>query len=109
MTDMLGHHLNRTVMVSIPSVFDDQHPHSCTLTCVESAGLWLQSDDLANKLLHTRGDKSAVRFFFPFAQIAYLFEPIAAQVHKPASPRHEGPTEGDAGAAKTHGRKKQDR
>jgi hypothetical protein len=85
MTDMLGHHLNRTVMVSIPSVFNDQHPRACTLTGVETSGLWLQSDDLARKLLDASGDRSAVRFFFPFGQIAYLFEPIAAQDLKPAS------------------------
>jgi hypothetical protein len=74
MISTLGHHLNKTLLVSIPSMFENGDPRACTLTGIEPSGLWLESREWS-KLLPS-GDKRAVtHIFVPFAQIAYLLEP----------------------------------
>jgi hypothetical protein len=74
MVSALGHHLNKIVFVSIPSIFDDLEARACTLTGIEVSGLWLGSPDLVRILLHPDDKQASPSIFVPFAQIAYLLE-----------------------------------
>lgn len=73
----LGSYLNQTILVSIPSVFEDGRPRPFKLVGIELCGLWLASSELAVKLhLREKGgaSPSPVSALFPFAQIAYILE-----------------------------------
>jgi hypothetical protein len=83
----LSHHINKIILISIPSIFEDNHPRACTLVGIEVSGLWLESPDLAEKLLHPDDKRAAASIFVPFAQIAYLLEPAVEIHHKPAPDR----------------------
>jgi hypothetical protein len=50
MVDTLGRYLNKALLVSIPSIFGDDSPHTCALAGIESSGLWLESEELWKKL-----------------------------------------------------------
>jgi hypothetical protein len=66
-------YLNKTIFVSIPALFDDGACHAYTLLGVEVQGLWLQSEELAQRLASdsTEGHESFdPAVFVPFAQIA---------------------------------------
>ena len=73
MTPKLGHLLNKTILVSIPALFEDGACRPYKLLGVELHGLWLQSDDLSRRLL-TDDQQAFVAtspvVFVPFAQIA---------------------------------------
>ena len=47
----VARYLNKTVMVSIPALFDDRACRSFRLVGAELNGLWLQSDELIRILL----------------------------------------------------------
>lgn len=69
----LSRYVNLPVFVSIPALFDDGVARSFTLLGAESNGLWLQSDQLTDRLLGDDGrDLAAMApaVFVPFAQIA---------------------------------------
>jgi hypothetical protein len=73
MTVTLSRHLNKTVFVSIPALFEDGTCRPYRLLGAELHGLWLQSDELTQRLLS--GDQQALAslapvVFVPFAQIA---------------------------------------
>ncbi len=87
MISSLGHHLNKTVLVSIPPIFEDQ-PVTCTLAGIEAAGVWLVNKDLSKKLLHGDDDRTVVPIFIPFAQIAYLLEAAEVRDRERAHDRH---------------------
>jgi hypothetical protein len=66
-------HLNKTVFVSIPSLFADGVCRPYQLLGVELNGLWLQSEELTRRLLPREvGDHAtlAPAVFVPLAQIA---------------------------------------
>jgi hypothetical protein len=69
MVSALGHHLNETVLVSIPSIFDDFEHRACTLT-IEVSGLKVRISRGNYYIPMTSGP--ALLFFVPLAQIAYL-------------------------------------
>jgi hypothetical protein len=74
MTPKISQFFNRTVMVSIPALFDDGACRPFTLLGAELHGLWLQSDELTRRLLpgdqeHLAATATAA-VFVPFAQIA---------------------------------------
>jgi hypothetical protein len=74
MPPTLSRHLNRTLFVSIPGLFEDGHCRPYTLLGVEINGLWLQSPELTDRLLpddrrHSI-DVDAIAAFVPFTQIA---------------------------------------
>lgn len=88
----LSQYINRTVLISIPSLFADGHARPFKLLGVELHGLWLQSDELAKRLLHA--DQSIYStmgpvVFVPFAQIAsVLFSTRQpSPVEAPAAPQ----------------------
>ena len=66
-------YLNRTILVSIPALFDDVVCRPYTLLGAELTGLWLQSEELIDRLLpdesgHFRNLAPVV--FVPFSHIA---------------------------------------
>jgi hypothetical protein len=79
MTPKIGQYLNRTVLVSIPALFDDGACRAYKLLGFELQGLWLQSDDLTQRLLSEDKRNFASTepvVFVPFAQIAGVLVPM---------------------------------
>ena len=84
----LSRYLNKTVFVSIPALFEDGAARPYTLLGAEINGLWLQSEELTDRLLRDEGRELAKMnpaVFVPFAQIAGML--IATSM--PASPADE--------------------
>ena len=92
MIPKIGQFLGKTVLVSIPALFDDGACRPYTLVGFESQGLWLQSDDLNGRLLSDEmrdfAERAAPVVFIPFAQIAGVVVPTATLAPKPPG----GPT-----------------
>jgi hypothetical protein len=79
-TPSLTRCLNRTVLVSIPALFDDAACRPYVLEGLELHGLWLRSDELNERLLgENRGELVAANpvVFVPFAWIAGVVVPTA--------------------------------
>lgn len=86
MPPKIGQYLGRTVLVSIPALFGDGVGRPYTLAGFELHGLWLQSDDLSQRLLseETRDlAQAAPVVFVPFAQIAGVLVPTALAAELP--------------------------
>jgi hypothetical protein len=97
MISMLGHYLNKTVLVSIPAIFANDEPQPCKLIGIEPAGLWLGNDDLTRRAFAQAPEQRAV--FVPFPQIAYLAAP-ASPDPDPGSPRSQRKPRASARAKK---------
>jgi hypothetical protein len=72
---------NKTVLVSIPTLFGDAAAHQCQIAAAEPFGIWLVSNELSARVLpHGAPDQTtaAPAIFVPFAQIAALVpvEPV---------------------------------
>jgi hypothetical protein len=94
MTPKLKQYLNRTVLVSIPSVFKHGRCHPYTLRAIEEGGLWLTSEELLDRLYPDREGTDAARHplvYVPNAQIAALILPVMPAATTPQSP---DPTQG---------------
>ena len=73
MTFKLSHSISKTILLSIPSLFDDGRCRPFKLLAVELHGLWLESDALTARLLPEDAGEYAsasASVFVPFAQIA---------------------------------------
>jgi hypothetical protein len=73
MPPRITQYLNKTILVSIPSLFEDGACRAYRLLGVEVQGLWLQSDKLIQRLASadTKDYESlAPVVFVPFGQIA---------------------------------------
>ncbi len=69
----IARYLNKTILVSIPELFEDGKCRAFKLMGAELNGLWLQSDELTQRLLSDdRQDLASLApvVFVPFAQIA---------------------------------------
>lgn len=79
MTPNLAQYLNRTILVSIPSLFEDRMCRYFKLIGAELNGLWLQSDELTNRLLSDEASAHIAQMepvvFVPFAQIGAVLVP----------------------------------
>lgn len=78
MAPNLSRYLNKTIFVSIPTLFEDGTARPYTLLGVEMNGLWLQSEELIDRLLRDDGRelvKLNPAVFVPFAQIAGVVIP----------------------------------
>lgn len=78
MVPTLSRYLNKTVLVSIPALFEDGTARPYTLLGAEMNGLWLQSEELIDRLLRDEGRelvKLNPAVFVPFAQIAGVVIP----------------------------------
>lgn len=86
-TPKIGHLLGRTVLVSIPALFSDGTCRAYTLVGFELHGLWLQSQELNERLLTEEMREIAAAspvVFVPFAQIASVVVPTAPPAAPPA-------------------------
>ena len=89
-TPNVTRYLNKTVFVSIPAIFEDRACRAYKLLGVELNGLWLQSDQLTERLLPR--DYEDIAFcapatFVPFAQIAGVM--VATSAPQSATPNGE--------------------
>ena len=85
MISILGHYVNKPVLVSIPPLFADGQPRACKLIGIEPGGLWLESEDLTKLAFPNADRRSAAKIFVPFTQIAYLVEGTTTPPVPPAS------------------------
>jgi hypothetical protein len=84
MTPRVTQYLNKTILVSIPALFDDGACRAYKLHGAEVHGLWLQSEELTRRLASddTEGCESLDPVVFvPFAQIAGVM--IATRLPEP--------------------------
>lgn len=89
MTTNLARHLGKTLLVSIPALFEDGTVHPYTLLGAEMNGLWLQSDALTDRLLREECrelEKMSPAVFVPFAQIAGVL--VATSMPAPSADEH---------------------
>jgi hypothetical protein len=94
----LKQYLNRTILASIPALFEDGRCRAYTLLSIEADGLWLSSNELAERLLPERERKdteTAQPVFVPAVQIAAIIlppppAPTAPPVEAEATPAESG-------------------
>ena len=91
MVSILGHHVNKPVLVSIPPLFGNGELHRCQLVGIEPAGLWLESEGLS-RIAFPDADPRPATVFVPFTQVAYLIG--APAVPPPARRRAESSRRG---------------
>ena len=73
MITVLGHFLNKTVIVSLPHLLPDEPPCVALLVGIEPAGLWLESEVLTRAIRPQREARPPpLRIFVPFSQIGYV-------------------------------------
>jgi hypothetical protein len=115
MAPNIKQYLNRTILVSIPHLFHDEKCRALTLLAVEATGLWLQSSELADKLLPEDWKSYASAgpvMFIPFAQIGGVLllagtavpqAPPAASAPEPAARGAKSKAKGAAAPATKQG------
>lgn len=79
MSNMLGHHVNKPVLVAIRSIFQDDTARECILFGVETGGLWLGGEELINCLFPDHSHATPNKVFVPYARITFLAEAIATR------------------------------
>ena len=87
MNPKFSQYINKPVLVSIPALFPDGKARPFTLVGAELHGLWLQSDELAKRLLHADMATYATAgpvAFVPFAQIASVLFATRQPTSSPA-------------------------
>ena len=75
MPPKLSQYLNRSILVSIPALYDDGKCRAYTLRGADSNGVWLYSQELVKRLLLVHDESVAATdpaIFVPYAQIAAL-------------------------------------
>jgi len=85
----INQYLNKTILVSVPHLFGDERCRPLRLLGAEVSGLWLQSDELAKKLLPEDRQIYASAgpvVFVPFAQIAGVLVVTSAPTTQPVPP-----------------------
>jgi hypothetical protein len=86
MTPNLSQFLGKSILVSIPALFEDGACRPYMLLAIEFNGLWLQSEELAARLLHEDNHPyspdAEPAVFVAYAQIAGILVATAA----PAQP-----------------------
>jgi hypothetical protein len=109
MISALGQHLNKNVLVSIPTIFKDSRPRACVLMGIETSGLWLESRDLAERLLNHHDGKPVPPIFVPFTQVAFLLEPEVVVPPDSSPNRHAKVSANERSRAKAKTRQKKSR
>lgn len=90
MTPNVSKYLNKTILVSIPTLFQDGKCRPFKLLSTDLNGLWLESDELAMRLLpdqfqHYASAEPVV--FVPFAQIAGVLVATSTAAIQPSPPK----------------------
>jgi len=84
MTPNLSQYLGKSILVSIPALFEDGVCRAYTLVGIEFHGLWLQSEELTERLLHEVKhpySDAEPAVFVPYAQIVGILVATAAPMH----------------------------
>jgi hypothetical protein len=105
MTPKISRYINKTILVSIPTLFHDNKCRPFTLVGIDVPGLWLQADDLTARLLPESLEayaSTAPVVFVPFAHIAGILVPTKAPVTAP-SPSAVGAAPAPAAAPEAAG------
>jgi hypothetical protein len=86
MTPNLGRYLNKTILVCITGIFEDEKCRPYKLLGVELFGLWLDGADLANRFLthEYKSASTAWAVFVPFSQIACVVISTASATPAPS-------------------------
>jgi hypothetical protein len=87
MPPQLKQYRNRTILVSIPALYEDGKCRTHTLRDADSEGVWLDSKELVDRLLLDREKSIAATkplVFVPFAQIAGIIFAAPAPRNAPA-------------------------
>jgi hypothetical protein len=88
MPPKLKQYLNRSIVVSIPALFEDGKCRAYTLQSIEEDGLWLSSEQLTQRLLPEADHNIAGRahsVFVPAVQMAAIILPaLTAPATQPA-------------------------
>lgn len=84
----LNHLIGRRVVILGPKLLDQTKLEMVTLVGVDHAGIWIESEDTANRIADRFRVKPAgpSAFFIPFAQIATI---IASREESAAAPATE--------------------
>jgi len=96
MPPKLKQFLNRTILASIPALFEDGRCRAYTLLSIEVDGLWLSSNELTVRLLAERERKdveTAQPVFVPAVQIAAIILPPPAAPPAPLVEAEATPAE----------------
>jgi hypothetical protein len=84
MTPNLSQYLGKSILVSIPALFEHGVCRAYTLLGIELQGLWLQSEELTERLLHEVEHPycdAEPAVFVPYAQIAGILVATAPPSH----------------------------
>jgi hypothetical protein len=108
MVNLLGHHLNKVVSVSIPALFKDEASHPCRLVGFDLSGLWLESEELGTALFPEIEKSKLPKVFVPFAQINFLVEHLDSpnDLASPVEPNPRVPSGRQAKPVEDPARKK---
>jgi len=100
MTPKLTQYLNKTILVSIPALFEHGSCQAYTLHGVEVHGLWLQSKELTRRLASEDIAGSETLdpvVFIPFAQVAGVMlatgPPEIPDIHPKPGSASAGPSQ----------------
>jgi hypothetical protein len=88
--------LNRTILVSIPGLFEGDACRPFKLLGIEAQGLWLQSEELSRRLLSEEMQAmvaTAPAVFVPFTQIAGVVVPTKSVPPRPSDSAAAAPKE----------------
>ncbi len=72
MLSLLGHHVNRRILVSLPNILESPEPLACLLLASEPAGIWVSSRELTKKVFPGALEDTDTPLFVPYTQIAFI-------------------------------------
>jgi len=72
MSSLLGHHVNRRIVVSLPGLLGSSDPVICVMISCEVAGIWISSPELAAKLGPPGPAGHTPPIFVPFTQVGFV-------------------------------------
>lgn len=101
MVPNLARYVNKTILVSIPMLFDDTVCRPVRLLGAELNGLWLQSDQLTERLAPDEplSATTVTTVFIPFAQMAGVLIHLTAPVQSTETQAPPGQSDAGAGDA----------
>jgi hypothetical protein len=82
----LGQYLQKTVLVSIPSIYSDGKARPYRLVAVEIQGLWLEDKELVERVLPKEAhapEGVGLVAFVPYSQINCVIAPVALPEQPP--------------------------
>ena len=88
MLSLLGHYVNRRVLISLPAILGKPEPLECVLVACEASGVWLSSRNLTKQVYSESSHDIDTPVFIPYAQVGFLVSVDVRQGSRPPA----GPT-----------------